>query len=82
MTFKQEFKKLEFLYFVNFEKQIFINLEELKNEISKIPESFLIHNNIQYKIFSSIDKVEYFLCKQKDYVINQYEIFIKTININ
>lgn len=47
MTFKQEFKKLEFLYFVNFEKQIFINLEELKNEISKIPESFLIHNNIQ-----------------------------------
>lgn len=82
MTFKQEFKKLEFLYFVNFEKQIFINLEELKNEISKIPESFLIHNNIQYKIFSSIDKVEYFLSKQEDYVINQYEIFIKTININ
>lgn len=82
MTFKQEFKKLEFLYFVNFEKQIFINLEELKNEISKIPESFLIHNNIQYKIFSSIDKVEYFLSKQEDYVINQYEIFIETININ
>lgn len=50
MIFEREFKKLGFSYFVNceyFEKQIFINLEELENEISKIPESFLItYNNI------------------------------------
>lgn len=38
MIFEQKFKKLGFPYFVNseyFEKQIFINSEELKNKISK-----------------------------------------------
>lgn len=29
-----------------------------------------------------MNKIECFLCKQENYVINQYEIFIKTININ
>ena len=54
-----------FTRIMSFRRQVFINPDDL----SKIPQSFLInHDDTQYRIFASTDKLNYFLCKQEGHV--------------
>ncbi|KAK2578088.1 hypothetical protein KPH14_001321 [Odynerus spinipes] len=57
-----------FTHVMSFRRQIFINPEDT----SKLPDSFLItHDETQYRIFVSSDKVSCFVCKQEGHVANQ-----------
>ena len=54
-----------FTHIVSFRRQVFINPDDLP----KIPQSFLItHDNTQYRIFASTDKLNCFICKQEGHV--------------
>ena len=54
-----------FTHIMSFRRQVFINPDDLQ----EIPQSFLInHDNTQYRIFASTDKLNCFICKQEGHV--------------
>ncbi|KAK2578297.1 hypothetical protein KPH14_011919 [Odynerus spinipes] len=68
-----------FFHVMSFRRPIFVNPEDAP----KIPESFLInHDGNQYRIFSSTDKVNCFLCKQEGHIASQCDKLTKNISPN
>ena len=58
-------QETNFTHIMSFRRQYFVNPDDLP----KIRQSFLVnHDNTQYRIFASTDKLNCFLCKQEGHV--------------
>ena len=80
LTFlRAEIQENGFSYIMSFRRQIYIN----PDDVTKISESFLItHEDTQYRIFVSIDKVSCFLRKQEGHIAKQCNNPTKPIPTN
>lgn len=57
-----------FSHVLSFRRQVYVNPEDVK----KIPDSFtILHDDTQYRIFASTDKVSCFLCKQEGHIASR-----------
>ena len=64
---------------MSFRRQIYVDLDDAQ----KIPESFLItHDDTQYRIFVSTNKVNCFLYKQEEHIAKQCTLHIQPIMSN